>query len=230
MLANRMKIRAVTLDAGGTLFEPWPSVGEVYAREAAVAGVPGVDAGLLEARFRAAWKARVSFDYSRRSWERIVRSCFNGMAGPEEVRRIFNAIYDAFARAHAWKVYPEVRHSLEHLLSRGVRLAVVSNFDERLVPLLRELGLDRYFDAIVASGPLGVHKPDGGIFLHACRRLGVSPAETLHVGDALEEDVEGARRAGLAAVHLRRRAMRTGAGEMRDLGEIGAVLDAFSAG
>lgn len=225
-----MKIRAVTLDAGGTLFEPWPSVGSVYAREAALAGVPGVDPGLLEARFVAAWKARVSFDYTRRSWERIVRTCFEGMAGPEDTRRIFNGIYDAFARAHSWKVFPEVREAVEQLASRGMRMAVVSNFDERLGPLLRELGLDRHFDVILASGPLGVHKPDSAIFLQACRRLGVSPAETIHVGDGLEEDVEGARRAGLGAVHLKRRASRVGAGEIRDLGELGAFLNGNPAG
>ncbi|HEU5248802.1 MAG TPA: HAD-IA family hydrolase, partial [Thermoanaerobaculia bacterium] len=42
------------------------------------------------------------------------------------------------------------------------------------------------------------------IFHRACRRIGVEPAEALHVGDSVAEDFQGARRAGLSALLLDR--------------------------
>ncbi len=50
-----------------------------------------------------------------------------------------------------------------------------------------------------------VGKPNPEIFHRACRRLEVEPAESLHVGDSVSEDLEGARAAGLAALLLDRR-------------------------
>lgn len=65
---------------------------------------------------------------------------------------------------------------------------------------LDRLGWTDRFDAVVISGELGHAKPGVEPFLAACRRLGVEPEATLHVGDRFREDVTGARNAGLAAV------------------------------
>jgi putative hydrolase of the HAD superfamily len=79
---------------------------------------------------------------------------------------------------------------------------VVSNWDERLPPLLAELGLGDYLDAVVYSAAVGTEKPDPRIFLETLAQLGVEPSEGLHVGDSLREDVEGALAAGMEALHL----------------------------
>jgi putative hydrolase of the HAD superfamily len=60
------------------------------------------------------------------------------------------------------------------------------------------------FDAVLASAEVASQKPDPGIFLEACRRLGVLPHRTLHVGDSVVDDIEGARNAGLQALLVRR--------------------------
>lgn len=66
------------------------------------------------------------------------------------------------------------------------------------------LELDQYFDAVTVSGEVGRHKPDAKVFEAAATPLG-SPAETImHVGDSAAEDFEGARKAGMRAVLLRR--------------------------
>jgi putative hydrolase of the HAD superfamily len=80
-----------------------------------------------------------------------------------------------------------------------VRLAVISNWDERLEPLLKKLGLHSYFEAIVISCDVGFTKPSPVIYGHALRRLGLPPEAVLHVGDSAREDVEGARAAGMRA-------------------------------
>ena len=49
-------IQAVTLDVGGTLIEPWPSVGHVYAEIAARFGAPGHAPALLNRQFGEAWR------------------------------------------------------------------------------------------------------------------------------------------------------------------------------
>jgi putative hydrolase of the HAD superfamily len=93
---------------------------------------------------------------------------------------------------------------LQRLKNCGLKLAVVSNWDERLRPLLRALELDHYFDVIIVSRELGCHKPDAKIFEMAAAQLGIPAEAILHVGDSAIEDFDGARKAGFRAVLLRR--------------------------
>ena len=48
-------IKAVTFDAGGTLLEPWPSVGAIYAAVAEEFGYPHLAPERLNSAFAAAW-------------------------------------------------------------------------------------------------------------------------------------------------------------------------------
>ena len=105
---------------------------------------------------------------------------------------------------------------LDELAARGFALAVVSNWDERLPRLLERLDLARRFAAIAVSQQVGVEKPHAAIFLSALERLGVEPAEAVHVGDRKLEDVEGARAAGLEALWL----AKDGAGDLTSLAEL----------
>ncbi len=62
-------------------------------------------------------------------------------------------------------------------------MAVVSNFDTRLRPLLHSLGLDCLFDSLIISAEHGIEKPNPRLFEAACEELGVDPADAVHVGD-----------------------------------------------
>ena len=68
---------------------------------------------------------------------------------------------------------------------------------------ISHLGLAPAFDTILISGAEGVKKPDPQIFLRAVARLGVDPAEAVHVGDNPVADVGGAKTAGLRAIWRR---------------------------
>lgn len=57
---------------------------------------------------------------------------------------------------------------------------------ELLVSALTDLGARTALDHILISEAEGVEKPDAQLFLHACSKAGVQPAEALHVGDELE--------------------------------------------
>jgi putative hydrolase of the HAD superfamily len=210
----------VTFDVGGTLIDPYPSVGHIYADVAARNGERGISPALLSRRFGAAWRALKHFRYTRGEWARLVEATFRGLTKRPPRRTFFPALYDRFSQPQAWRIYDDVLPALETLAARGLKLGIISNWDERLRPLLHALELHRHFDAIVVSSEVGVAKPARGIFHRATADLRLAPEMLLHVGDSPALDVRGARAAGLQARLLRRKAKRRVPGEIRSLAEL----------
>lgn len=188
------EIQAVTFDVGGTLIEPWPSVGHVYAAVAQKHGCR-ITPEVLNQRFRAAWKAKRNFRHSRADWAALGRETFRDPA----CEAFFPELYDRFAMPDAWRVFDDVRPALARLKERGLKLAIISNWDERLRPLLQKLDLAHFFDVIVISIEVGACKPAPEIFRQALRLLAVPAASALHVGDSEIEDIQGARSIGMQA-------------------------------
>jgi putative hydrolase of the HAD superfamily len=217
-----MEIKAVTFDVGGTLIEPWPSVGHVYADVAARHGVD-VGADILNARFRSAWSARKSFEHSRAGWEELVDAVFHGLCDPP-CQTFFSELYGRFSEPGAWRVYDDVVPALDGLAARGIRLAVISNWDERLRGLLRLLGLDRYFEAFVISCETGFPKPSPVIFERAAMELSLPADAILHVGDSVEMDVAGARAAGFHALRIDRSQTESAEDTIPSLAELPARI------
>ena len=113
------------------------------------------------------------------------------------------------ASVAAWHAHtpldPEAQSVLGELQGR-YKLALISNFDHppHVHQLLDELALRSFFDAVVVSGDVGVKKPDPAIFVPALAQTGLATDEVLFVGDSPEDDVAGARAAGLRPVLIRR--------------------------
>ena len=139
-----------------------------------------------------------------------VRGHLDGGAVSGEV---FARLASHFRDPSSWAVYPDVAGTLDALERRGLLLAVVSNWDSQLPALLEGLGLSRRFRTVSVSAIEKTGKPEPEIFLRTCARLGVAPGESLHVGDSLREDYEGARGAGLSALLLDRQGVH---GRTRD--------------
>ena len=131
-------------------------------------------------------------------------------------------MYEAFATAAPWRMFDDVLPTLAEVRARGRKLAVVSNWDERLRPLLRELRLIEHFDVVVISQEAGFTKPSPEIFQRAASELGLPPEAILHIGDSEAEDLKGARLAGMKSLLLDRRVSRTAADTVSTLA---AVLD-----
>jgi putative hydrolase of the HAD superfamily len=195
-------IRAVTFDVGGTLMAPWPSVGHVYARVATAHIGFSADPERITKQFVNAWRSRGEFDYSREGWLELVRHSFHGVAEVSET--LFTALYDSFSTHDAWRVYDDVIPCFEALQRANVRLAVISNWDTRLKPTLKSVGLYDYFEVITVSGEHGHNKPAREIFDVTATALNLGPSEILHIGDSHREDYVGARNAGFSALHLDR--------------------------
>ena len=113
-------------------------------------------------------------------------------------------LVDALLASLRFTAFADVRPALAHARSRGQRLVVVSNWDVSLHGVLRALDLEPLLDGIVTSAVAGVRKPAPEIFERALALVDSGPAEALHVGDSLDEDVAGARAAGIEPVLIRR--------------------------
>lgn len=197
-------IEAVTFDVGGTLIAPNPSVGGIYARVAARNGATGLSEEILGLRFAEAWQQARPFPHGRADWAQLVDRVFAGLVAEPPSETFFPELYSEFARAEAWRVFDDVVPTIEALAGLGLDLGIISNWDDRLRPLLRELKLDRYFNCILVSCETGFSKPSPVIFQEALRLLGRPASAVLHVGDELQNDFAGAVAAGLSALHLRR--------------------------
>jgi putative hydrolase of the HAD superfamily len=218
------RIRAVTFDVGGTLIRPWPSVGQIYAEVAERHGLRNISADHLERQFKAAWQAQQPFEHTREGWARIVDGTFAGVLDVPPSRTFFGELFARFAKPDVWHVFEDVRPALEALQARGLRLAVISNWDERLRPLLGRLGLEAFFETIVVSCEVGAVKPSPAIFRAALRELDLEAAEVLHVGDSQIADVEGARATGMRALRIRREGELEGEHDVRSLEEIARLV------
>jgi putative hydrolase of the HAD superfamily len=217
-LHARSRIQAVTFDVGGTLIQPWPSVGHVYAQVAAKHGHDGLSPQVLNERFKTAWRTCQDFDYSRTGWETLVNQTFDGLIHSSP--SFFPELYERFAEADAWNLFEDVRPILDGLASRDIRLAVISNWDERLRCLLERLRLRDYFETLIISCEVAFAKPSPVIFEQAVARLGLKPESILHVGDSLEMDYQGARNVGFQALHLNRSASSAGESQIRSLADL----------
>jgi putative hydrolase of the HAD superfamily len=212
------QVRAVTFDVGGTLITPSPSVGDIYSEVAARHGVKKISAEALNRRFATAWKNRKNFNHTREEWAALVDETF-GAAGVKPSESFFPEIYDRFAEPEAWRVYEDVLPAFDALAAMDINLGIVSNWDERLRPLLEKLGLNKYFHTVIVSCEVAFTKPSPVIFEQAARMLGEAPELILHVGDSAAHDVAGAKGAGFRALLLER-----GRKEM-DEGVIGSLLE-----
>jgi len=226
-----LRFDAVLFDATGTLFHPHPSVGGVYARVAAEWGMQATPEA-LDAGFRAAWQeraaSRFASDFARRTSEAAERLWWRGTVGrtfehaglPAPDDRLFEAIFERFADSACWRLFPDVVPALAALRDAGLTLGIVSNFDSRLDPLCRGLGLAQLVDFVLASASVGHAKPAPQFFEAAIHKAGVAAERILVVGDSPEEDVAGAQAAGCHALLLDRKAERHGTGVIHSLAEL----------
>ncbi len=92
--------------------------------------------------------------------------------------------------------------TLEELGDRGYSLGLITNRDnvERFYELLDAMELRDYFDMTLASGEVGVRKPEPGIFYEALARMDTEGPESIYIGDNYWADVVGAERAGVTPV------------------------------
>ena len=98
--------------------------------------------------------------------------------------------------------YPDVRPALARLRDDGWWVGIAGNQTVRAGGILRGLGLAA--EMIATSDDWGVTKPDPGFFEKMIEVSPFSPAQTLYVGDRLDNDIMPAARQGLRTALIRR--------------------------
>lgn len=115
-----------------------------------------------------------------------------------------NIINELSARSYLserYELYEDAIPFLEEVKGLGLKVILVSNATRKIYEIVRELGLLKYLDGIVASCDLGIMKPHPKIFYHAIKTCGI---EGIHIGDVYEIDYLGAKRAYLDSILLDR--------------------------
>jgi putative hydrolase of the HAD superfamily len=197
------EIRAITFDAGGTLLYPYPSVGEIYCEILAKHGVIADHLVMQDVFFRtfkvATQRPRLEphdAASEKRWWYTLVRETLADFGEPDDYDAFFAELWDEFAHPSRWRLYDGARDVLDELAKRGYRLALLSNWDDRLRPLLTGMGVHEHFESMIISCEVGAEKPASEIFTAAERALGLPGHQILHIGDSEHHDLRGAEAMG----------------------------------
>jgi len=189
---------ALGFDLDNTLFDQSQHLRSFY-RQAGIwiSKRSGVAAAVAEQSFVRTWERRTMaspfvFD---EALERL------GLLRPDWVRELV-----AQYRAHRCPLtlYDGVRGLLERLRRRYPLFLITDGYGELQRYKVERLGLRPLFDAVVftADYGLGWEKPSVYPFIRAALLLGVRAEQCLFVGDDPERDIDGARRARMAAARV----------------------------
>lgn len=210
--------KVIFFDAMGTLFDLKKSVGEIYQQIAAKHGVV-TDAISLNQGFIQSYQTAPNMAFSETKsqtiteqefmwWKNVVQMTFEQVGTYDKFSNFtdfFQELYDYFASIQPWYVYSDVVPCLEYWQQQQVQLGVISNFDTRLIPILKALNLEPFFSSITISSLAGFAKPDQNIFDLALNKHGFKAQQAWHVGDSKNEDYFGAKNMGINAFWLNRK-------------------------
>jgi putative hydrolase of the HAD superfamily len=103
----------------------------------------------------------------------------------------------------ALKPNPPMIELMRELRAGGYRMAMLTNNVREWEPLWRSmLPVDEIFELVVDSGFVGCRKPEPRIYELTLERIGL-PGEACLFVDDLAHNCDGAREAGMSAVHFR---------------------------
>lgn len=206
-------LRWIAFDAVGTLIYPEPGVVAVYAQIGRKYGSQLTEAD-IRMRFRSAFAASTvhclpndqgqlptSEELEVRRWEWIVEQTLPDVTNPAAC---FVELYDHFARPESWRVFDDVAETFRRLGELDMRIAIASNFDQRLHSVCRGLPELRSTEVVVVSTDVGACKPSPRFFSALLESCGCAADELLMVGDDVEADVTGPHKFGIKAVLLDR--------------------------
>lgn len=207
-----MAVRAVLLDAFGTIIHPEP--GWEGLRQECLTIVHGTWTGRAVPlpRFLDAYEA------ARAAQHEHVRDGFREFDFPARFADAISRCGATHDEALAWgpvaheryhrfqqgliHAYDQPGPALAALREAGHKLALVSNYNHGGVvrDALARLGLLSHFDSVIVSGEVGYLKPSPRIYQAALDALGVRASDAVMVGNDLDNDIIAPKRMGLRTV------------------------------
>jgi HAD superfamily hydrolase (TIGR01549 family) len=199
-----MTVRAVLFDVDFTIARPGPELGpEGYQRLGERFGLQLDPSRYKQARERAVEGIRrhPELEHDEEIWVAFTERIIRGMGGEaDSAHDCAVAMTEAWEHAEHFELYEDALPVLEELRVQGLKLGLVSNTGRNLDEFVAHHRLD--VDAAIGSGAFGRTKPHPTIFRAVLERLAIEPLDAAMVGDSPEDDVEGARAAGIEAAFL----------------------------
>jgi putative hydrolase of the HAD superfamily len=197
-------VKRVFFDAVGTLLFPEPAVAVAYHQAGQRFGSQ-LSLEDVTRRFQQAFAAQEALDRELeyrtdeerevQRWRAIVAEALPDVSDREGC---FVHLWEHFASPRTWRAVGGLGELFTTLRARGLELGIASNFDRRLIGVVRHLPNLAELPVVVSS-LLGWRKPARGFF-QSLVGWDEQPHEILHVGDDPENDYRGARDAGLHAL------------------------------
>ena len=218
ILDGSESIRCVAFDAVGTLVFADPPVASTYCQVGRKYGSVLTEHE-VQHRFATAFHASENVDRSqpneqpaidrlatdesqeRHRWRTIVAEVFNDV---ERLDECFEELFEYFALGSAWKCFDDVDETLAVLQDRGYRLAIASNFDNRLNAVCDSFESLKQIGYRVISSLVGSRKPSFKFYRALLRETECRSDELLMIGDDYDNDVIGARDAGIKVLQIDR--------------------------
>jgi len=192
------QIRAILFDLDNTLIDFWQM--KKSASKAAITAM--IKAGLKIDK-RRAWKLlnRLFDEYGIEN-QKLFNIFLKKVTGKVDIKLLVAGVvaYRREKELHM-KTYPNVVSTLRKLKKRGLKLAIITDAHKfQAWSRLFELGLEKYFDFVIALEDTGQKKPSKLPFKVALKKLKVRPEEAMMIGDSIHRDVLGAKRFGMTTV------------------------------
>lgn len=168
------------------LAERYPNSAEYFTREQLLlcrkqilADVPSIVGDVTALRIEVIYRLLLSLDIA-----------------PAEADDSARAAFEAFmAKRNDVILFPETIPMLE-LVHESYTLVAITNGNADV----SKTDIGPYFDLSIRADEAGIAKPDRGIFDLTWKKLGCQSSEVIHIGDSIENDVQGAINAGVTPI------------------------------
>ena len=175
-----MQFSAILFDLDGTLLDTIPDLADAANAMRQDMGLAPIAEDILAT-------------YVGKGVEQLVIRTLGHDSAPASVEMVMRGLarYQDHYRAlngQRSRLYPGVLAGLDAFREQGMRMGVVTNKGTEFTgPLLRQMGLDGYFDIVVCGDTCERKKPDPMPLLHACALLDITPAQALFIGDSIND-------------------------------------------
>jgi putative hydrolase of the HAD superfamily len=233
-VTNKLPIKLLTFDLDDTLWEFAPVL---WRAENITYAWLQQHAPALTARFSLAALRELRLQLARAQPElahRVTELRIVGLRHAMQRAGIAEAEIETLTQA-AFAIFLEARHQVELFdaaeevldeLGRRYTLAAITNGNVQV----KKLGLDRFFTVAINAEQLARPKPHPEPFLAVLQQVGCQPAQCIHIGDDVENDIRGAQRLGLHTVWMNTSAQPWPGGqppsqEIRELLQLPAAIE-----
>lgn len=202
--------KLAVFDVFGTIYTPSGSVGQQYC--SVIRQIVGKDVKLsssdIDLKFKQAFQS-VSRQYPNHGknsqittkdyWKMIIAQ---SLPDSFDTSAIVDPLYNHFSSKHAYRLYPDVRPTLEKLSSQGFKLAILSNSDSRTRSVLKDFGILKYFDRVILSEEIEHEKPSPEAYSTVLNSFStpIDLGNVWYIGDSVSNDFDASIAVGWNAV------------------------------